>query len=218
VTARAPGRPLKVLVVDDHPVVLEGLRGLLATMPDVEVVGLVGDGAEAVAVAAGTGPDVVIMDLGLPGLDGFEAISRISAAGPATAVLVLTMSEDAESLSAAVRAGARGYLVKGATHEQITHAVRTVADGQALFGNQIAERALAGIAGRADKPLPGLSTREREMLGMLIDGATTNDIARALFVSPKTVRNTMSRIFGKLGAKDRAHAVALALRAGFTRD
>jgi DNA-binding NarL/FixJ family response regulator len=211
-------RPLRVLVVDDHPVVLEGLKCLLATMPDVELVGLVDNGTDAVTNAADTRPDVVIMDLHLPGLDGFTAISQITAACPAAAVLVLTMHEDAESLSAAVRAGARGYLVKGATHDQITHAIRTVADGQALFGSQVAVQALAEIAGRKDRPLPELSVREREMLGMLVDGATTNDIARALFVSPKTVRNTMSRMFGKLGARDRAHAVGLALRAGFTND
>ncbi|GAA1781960.1 response regulator transcription factor [Luedemannella flava] len=207
---------LRVTVADDHPIVLEGLRAVLAAAPDMLLVGTARDGKEAVALTLDQRPDVVVMDLGLPGLDGAGATRQITDACPEVAVLVLTMHDDDESLFAAVRSGARGYLLKGATNDQITDAIRAVARGEALFGAPVAQRLLANVAGAAPAPLPELSSREREILEQLVAGRGTNEIARTLFLSPKTVRNHISSVLSKLHATDRVQAVVIARDAGLT--
>ena len=206
---------LRIVVADDHPIVREGLKAVLSAASDMELVATAANGHDAVTAVAELNPDVVIMDLGLPGLDGVEATRRITAENP-TAVLVLTMHDDDESLFAAIRAGARGYLLKGATNDEILPAIHAVARGEALFGKQVAQRLLDNVAGLSGAPLPELSSREREILQMLVAGRGTNDIARLLYLSPKTVRNNVSNILGKLHATDRAQAIALARDAGLT--
>jgi DNA-binding NarL/FixJ family response regulator len=204
---------LRVVIADDHPVVQQGLTLVLSAASDVDLVGTASNGHEAVALTAEHRPDVVIMDLHMPGLDGVAATRRITADGPA-AVLVLTMHDDDELLFAAIRAGARGYLLKGATNDEILSALHAVARGEALFGAPVAQRLLDNVAGHAALPLPELSGRERQILELLVARCGTNEIARRLFLSPKTVRNNVSSILGKLHVSDRAQAIALARDAG----
>jgi DNA-binding NarL/FixJ family response regulator len=214
--------PTRVLIVDDHPVVREGLAGALAAEDDLTVVGSSADGAEAVQVAADTQPDVVVMDLHMPGLSGIEATRQIVAASPHIAVLVLTMVDEEDSVFAAVRAGARGYLLKGASPEDILRAVRSVARGEAVFGPGVAERMLGYFtdaqARRRPAPFPELTDREREILHLVARGARNADIARHLVISPKTVRNHISNIFTKLQVADRADAIDRAHAAGLGRN
>jgi DNA-binding NarL/FixJ family response regulator len=205
---------LRIVIADDHPVVQQGLKLVLSAAPDVDLVGIASNGHEAVALAAEHRPDVVIMDLHMPGLDGVAATRRITADVQA-AVLVLTMHDDDELLFAAIRAGARGYLLKGATNDEILSAIHAIARGEALFGAPVAQRLLDNVAGHAAAPLPELSARERQILELLVAGCGTNEIARRLFLSPKTVRNNISSILGKLHVSDRAHAIAVARDAGF---
>ena len=209
-----PEGQIRVLVVDDHPVVREGLKAVLAADPDTHCIGSVSTGLDAVSVAARERPDVVIMDLRLPDLDGVEATRRILAENQDVAVLVLTMHDDDESLFSAVRAGARGYLLKGATHADISRAVHAVVRGEAVFGSEVAQRLLDSIHGTVRPPLPELSEREREVLALLVAGHGTHEIARRLYLSPKTVRNHVSHVLGKLDAPDRAQAIARARAAG----
>lgn len=210
--------PTRVLVVDDHPVFTEGLTGTLRAEADLEVVGSCPDGAQAVEVAAEAQPDVVVMDLAMPRLSGIEATRRIVAASPHIGVLVLTMVEEDDSVFTAVRAGARGYLLKGSSPEDIVRAVRSVARGEAVFGPGIAERVLGFFADAHAQPrppaFPELTDREREILGLIAAGARNPDIARRLFISPKTVRNHISNIFSKLQVADRADAIERARAAG----
>jgi DNA-binding NarL/FixJ family response regulator len=212
------GDPTRVLIVDDHPVVRDGLAGVLAAAPDLAVAGACSDGAEAVAAARELQPDAVIIDLHLPGLSGIEATRRIVAASPHVAVLVLTMLDEDDSIFAAVRAGARGYLLKGASPEDIVRGVQSVARGEAVFGPGIAERVLGFFAGIHARPQPAafpeLTERERELLQLIARGARNADIARRLSISPKTVRNHISNIFTKLQVADRADAIARARAAG----
>jgi DNA-binding NarL/FixJ family response regulator len=205
---------LRIVIADDHPVVQQGLKLVLSAAPDVDLVGIASNGHEAVALAAEHRPDVVIMDLHMPGLDGVAATRRITADLQA-AVLVLTMHDDDELLFAAIRAGARGYLLKGATNDEILSAIHAIARGEALFGAPVAQRLLDNVAGHTTAPLPELSARERQILELLVAGSGTNEIARRLFLSPKTVRNNISSILGKLHVSDRAHAIAVARDAGF---
>jgi len=210
---------LKVLVADDHPVFRDGLQVTLDDSPDVEVVGAVADGQAAIEQARRTRPDVVLMDLRMPGVGGIEATARIVAELPATAVVVLTMSEDDDSVFAALRAGARGYLLKEASAEDITRAVRAVAAGEAVFGPRIADRVLAffsaaALRGAAAVPFPQLSDREREVLDLVAQGCDNHTVARRLFLSEKTVRNHVSACLHKLQVASRAEAVALARDAG----
>ena len=198
---------IRVLVVVDHPLFREGLRGLLATVPEVEVVGVAGDGEQAVRQAIGLRPDVVLMDLNLPGTPGLEATRRIVAAAPEVAVLVLTMVDDDDSVVAALRVGAKGYVLKGAAQEEVLDALRTVARGGAVFGAGVAERVLGGRAGRHQ----ALTAREAEVLSLLADGASNGEIAAALGVSLKTVQNHVSRVLAKLQVRDRTQA-ALRMR------
>ena len=224
-TGEAEREPLRVLVCDDHPVYRDGLRLLLGSLPGLEVVGTAADGLEAVARAAELEPDVVVMDLQVPGLHGIEATARMTAASPHLAVLVLTMYDDDESVFAAMRAGARGYLLKGAAQQEIARAVTAVAGGEAIFGPAVARRvasyfsvgAPAAPASAPPEAFPQLTAREREVLDLLAAGRSNSQIASTLFLSPKTVRNNVSNIFAKLQVAGRTEAVIRAREAGLGR-
>jgi DNA-binding NarL/FixJ family response regulator len=202
----------RVLIVDDHPVFRDGLAGLLATVPEVEVVGTAGTAEEALIAVRQAAPDVVLMDINLPGASGVEATRQTTQISPATAVLVISMVDDDDSVFAAMAAGARGYVLKGASAAEITAALRTVASGGAVFGAGVAGRLLARTPARPTAPgRPGdLTAREREVLDLLAEGASNRQIARSLGLSLKTVQNHVSRILDKLQAADRTQA---ALRA-----
>ncbi len=194
---------MRVLVVDDHPLFRDGLANLLGTLPDTEVVGAAADGHEAVRLTEQLTPDVVVMDLNLPGLPGLEAIRRIGRLPRAPAVLVLTMVDDDDSVTAALQVGARGYLLKGAVQEEVAAAIRTVAAGGAVFGAGAAQRVLAG--GR--RPYAAhLTEREAEVLTLVADGRSNPEIARELGVSVKTVQNHVSNVLAKLQVRDRTQA------------
>jgi DNA-binding NarL/FixJ family response regulator len=197
---------IRVLVVDDHPLFRDGLAGLLATVDDVEVVDAVGDGETAVRRSAELAPDVVLMDLNLPGMPGLEAIRRIVARTPSPAVLVLTMVDDDDTVTAALRVGARGYLLKGAVQEEVLAALRTVAGGGVVFGAGAAQRVLAG-----DRRIGDLTPRESEVLALVADGRSNTEIARELGLSLKTVQNHVSNVLAKLQVRDRTQA-ALRMR------
>lgn len=212
---------LRILVAEDHPVFRDGLRALLATVEDAEIVAEAASGEEAVGQASALQPDVVLMDLRMPGIDGLEATRRIVATSPHIAVLVLTMFEDDESVFAALRAGARGYLLKGADQGEILRAIRAVASGEAIFGPIVAKRLIAFFA--TPRPLappafPELTEREREILELIARGHANPAIAQRLVLSPKTVRNHVSNIFSKLQVADRAEAIVRAREAGLGRD
>ncbi|MFD7657507.1 response regulator [Actinosynnema sp. NPDC059797] len=208
---------LRALVVDDHPLFRYGLSAALAAAPGLEVVGEATGGAMAVSMAAALHPDVVVMDLNMPDLGGVEATRRIVAHVPGVRVLVLTMFDDDESVFAAMRAGALGYLLKAARPQQVVRAVRAVGEGEAIFGPAVAARLLACFAGEPPGPVeafPELTGREREVLRLMADGRGNAAIARRLVLSPKTVRNHVSHILRKLHVADRAQAVSRARRAG----
>jgi DNA-binding NarL/FixJ family response regulator len=207
---------LRVVLADDHPMFRQGLRTLLEAL-GTSVVGEAATGPEAVASALACEPDVVLMDLHMPGGNGIEATRQIVRARPSTGVLVLTMFEDDDSVFAAMRAGARGYLLKGAAEEEIARAVAAVAAGEAIYGPTIARRVLAFFAASATRPVaafPELTEREREVLELISRGRSNADIARELYVSDKTVRNHVSNIFAKLRVADRAEAIVRAREAG----
>lgn len=209
---------LRVVVVEDHPMFRAGLVALLGDLDTIEVVGQAASGEQAVEVVAAVLPDVVLMDLHLPGMDGIETTALITAQQPAVAVLALTMLEDADTIVAAVQAGARGYLLKEATPTEIVQALRAVAAGQAVFGGIAATRALAALAtAAAARPLPQLTEREAQILDLMARGLTNAAISERLFLSDKTVRNHVSNIFTKLGVSDRAAAVAQARDVGLGR-
>jgi DNA-binding NarL/FixJ family response regulator len=194
----------RVLLVDDHPMFRAGLRALLTSTPDMDVVGEASTGAEAITQARALGPDIIVMDLHMPDLNGVEATRQILAIAPGTAVLVLSMFDDDDSVFAAMRAGARGYLLKDSDSPEVLRA--------------IAERVLAYLTrplSAYDQQLfPELTTREREILDLMAAGKPNGEIARQLFISPKTVRNNISSIFTKLQVADRAHAIIRARSAG----
>ncbi|SFP90507.1 two component transcriptional regulator, LuxR family [Geodermatophilus dictyosporus] len=207
---------LRVLVCDDSDSFREGLRALLSTSPEVDVVGEAAEGAAAVEAALALQPDVVLMDLTMPGTGGVEATRRLLAHSPHIAVLVLTMAEDDASVFAALQAGARGYLLKGARKAEILRAVQAVTDGGAVLGAPVATRLAALVAGRPrpESVFPELSAREREVLVLLTEHLTNGEIAARLGLSEKTVRNRVSNVLAKLRVATRAEAVAAARRAG----
>ncbi|MDQ2812378.1 MAG: response regulator transcription factor [Actinomycetota bacterium] len=204
---------LRVVVADDHPVFRDGLAMILRER-DVEVVAEVSDGQEAIEATAAHHPDVVLMDLTMPGLGGIEATRRLLAAHPGVAVLVLKMSEDNDSLFAALRAGARGYLLKEAAADDIARAVVTVARGETVLGSRVSTRVLEavhrGLLPGAPVPFPRLTERERQVLELVARGYQNARVAQHLGLSEKTVRNHVSAILAKLPAATRAEAVALA--------
>jgi DNA-binding NarL/FixJ family response regulator len=211
--------PIRVLIADDHPMFRYGLRAALADAEDLEVAGEAADGETAIAAAEEFGVDVILMDLNMPGMNGITAIRELRDRLPHVAVLVLTMFDNDESLFSAMRAGARGYLVKGAEQEQIVRAIRAVVAGEVVFGTGIAERALAYFSaapgsGRAARPFPELTDREVEVLRLVADGLNNTEIARRLHLSEKTVRNHVSSIFAKLRVDDRSQAIVRARRVG----
>jgi DNA-binding NarL/FixJ family response regulator len=208
--------PVRVLVVEDHPLFRRGVVTLLDGVPDLAVAGVAESGEDAVAQAAELRPDVVLMDLQLPGISGIEATRAIVTADPEVRVLVLSLFEDEESVFLALRAGARGYVLKDADEEELTGAIRAVARGEAIFSRAIAGRVLAFFAQprEAPKVFPALTEREREILGLIAQGHPNPSIARRLSLSPKTVANYVSAIFAKLQVADRAEAMIRAREAG----
>ncbi len=210
----------RVLIADDHPLVRQGLRAVLDATDDLEVVGEAADGPEAVTLALEQSPDVVLLDLQMPGLHGIEAMRQILARRPATAVLVLTMFEEDDTVFAAVGAGAAGYLLKGADGVDIVSAVRSVAAGHAVFGPTLAQRLRSWFAAppaTRDVPFPELSDREREILDELAAGRTNAEIGQRLNLSTKTVANNVSRILNKLQLTQRSQAIVQARDAGLGR-
>jgi DNA-binding NarL/FixJ family response regulator len=214
-------RAIRVLIADDHPVFRFGLKALLEAEDGVEVAGEATGGLEAVALAAELTPDVILMDLNMPDLNGLEATRRILQANPETGILVITMFDD-DSVFAAMRAGARGYILKGAEGDETLRAIRAVANGEAIFSPAIAARVMQFMtrpaAFDADTPFPELTARERDVLGLVAEGLTNTAIAERLVLSPKTVRNHVSNIFSKLQVADRAEAIIRARDAGLGRD
>ncbi len=209
---------LRVLVVEDHPLFREGLRLLLDGEAELEVVGVAGTGAAGIDIAAELQPDVVVMDLQLPDLHGLEASRQILATSPHVLILVLTMFDDDDSVFAAMRAGARGYVLKGADQADIVRAVEAVGRGDVIFGPGVADRLLgffaARQASRHHEAFPELTPREHEVLDLIAAGLSNDVIARRLLLSAKTVRNHISNVFTKLQVTDRAEAIVRARRAG----
>ena len=211
------GPDVRVLLADDHPVVRGGLAALLGSLPGVVVVGEAGTGTAAVRETALTRPDVVIMDLRMPELDGVEATRQIVGAHPGVAVLVLTMFDEDAMVAQAVRAGARGYLVKGAEQDEIERAIRTVAAGGVVVAGEVAGALLGRLARPEEAPFPALTDRERQVLDRMAGGAGNAAIAAALGMAPKTVGNHVSAIFAKLAVATRAEAIVRARDAGLGR-
>ncbi|HET7480184.1 MAG TPA: response regulator transcription factor [Rubrobacteraceae bacterium] len=212
----------RVLIADDHPHFRDGLRALLLSAPDVEVVGEARDGEEAVKLAAKLQPDVILMDLNMPGVGGIEATRRILRTSPHISVLVISMYEDDDSVFAALKAGARGYLLKGALKAEILRAIRSVMSGEAIFGAAIARRLMQYFASpgpaAAKDAFPELTEREHEILELIACHETNPEIAKKLHLSQKTVRNHVSNIFTKLQVADRAQAIIRAREAGLGKE
>ena len=207
----------RILVADDHPAFRTGLQQMLQDVADLEVIGEAETGARAVELTQELAPDVVVMDLRMPGIDGIEATRRLQQVAPSAAVIVLTMFEDDDSVYAAMRAGALGYLLKGSQQDEIVRAIRAVAAGEAIFGPEIARRVIAHFstgAGSARQAFPGLTDREREILEKIAGGLGNATIAHELSISLKTVRNHVSNIFTKLQVSDRSAAIVKAREAG----
>ena len=209
---------IRTLIADDHPAFRAGLKLMLATSEEIDVVGEAEDGTQVLGLAAELTPDVVVMDLRMPGVDGIEATRQLVEARPDIGVVVLTMFEDDESVFAAMRAGARGYLLKGAEQDEILRGIRAIAAGEAIFGPSIARRVVEHFAtgtGSAKAQFPTLTDREREVLELIAAGRGNAAIAHDLCLSLKTVRNHVSNIFGKLQVADRAAAIVKARDAGY---
>ena len=212
--------PIRILLADDHPIFRFGMRTLLTSMPDMTVVGEAVTGEEAIQLVESLLPDVVLMDIHMPGMSGIEATAHIRTQHPRTAILIVTMLDD-DSVFAAMRAGARGYLLKGAEPAETLRAIRAVASGEAIFSPGIAERVMHYFAHPVVSParsvtLPELSEREREVLTLIAQGYTNTAIAERLVLSPKTIRNYISEIYSKLQVTDRIQAVLLARESGLS--
>ena len=208
---------VRVLIADDHPLVRQGLQAALAPLPEVEVVAEAATGQAAIREAVLHRPDVVVMDLQMPELNGIDATRELARAVPTAAVLVLTMYDDDDSVFAAMRAGARGYVLKGAEQQEIARAIAAVAAGEAIFGPAVAARVLTYFAtppATTSAPFPELTAREREVLDLLAAGRTNHQIADHLGLSGKTVANHLSAIFAKLQVADRTQAILRARDAG----
>ena len=211
-------RPIQIVIADDHPLFRAGLRALLDSVADTEVVGEAETGEEAVEVALALAPDVVVMDINMPSINGIDATRRIVDESEGVNVLVMTMHDDDEAVFAAIRAGARGYQLKGAAQDETLRAIRAVANGEAIFGPGIAERLQRFLATPPaldpSQAFPQLTDRELEILQLLAQRQTNAEIAAKLFLSQKTVRNYVSAIFAKLQVADRAEAGLVARAAG----
>lgn len=213
--------PIQILLADDHPVFRRGIRALLGIEPDLAIVGEATLGEQAVELAAALQPDVVLMDIQMPGINGIEATRRILHTSPHIRILMVTMYEDDEWVFMALRAGALGYVLKHADEADILRAIRAVARGEAIFSPAVARRVIDYFA--APRPIlppqvfPELTEREREILGLIARGESNGAIAALLFLSPKTVANHVSNIFGKLQVADRAHVIIRAREAGLGR-
>ena len=211
--------PLRVLIADDHPLFRNGMRALLSSSPGIEVADIATNGDEVIERAASLQPDVILMDLQMPGVGGIEATRRILHTSPHIRILVVTMFEDDHSVFAALRAGARGYILKDADEDEILRAISAVGGGEAIFSPAIAQRLIDFFA--APQPVilpqlfPELTDREREVLMLIAQGYNNSDIARRLTLSLKTVANHVSNIFSKLQVADRAQAIIRAREAGF---
>ena len=209
-------QPLRVLIADDHPVFRDGLAALLTSV-GMDVVAEAPNGTDAIAATLEHRPDVVVMDIKMSGLDGIEATRRLRAQGSEAAILILTMFEDDDSVFAALRAGASGYILKDADQDDLTRAIESIARGDVIFGGGVAQKVLtlvrmAKSSGRVT--FPQLTDREREILELVATGANNSSIARRLFLSEKTVRNNVSNIFTKLQVADRSEAIVKARKAG----
>ncbi|MET7876701.1 response regulator transcription factor [Micromonospora profundi] len=203
--------PIRLLIVDDHPVVRDGLRGMFTGDPDFEVVGEARDGAEALALAANRRPDVVLMDLRMPGMDGVTAIGRLVGSGSPAKVLVLTTYDTDADVLPAIEAGATGYLLKDAPREELVRAVRAAARGEAVLSPSVAGRLMGRLRAPAEEPL---SHRELEVLAMVAKGTSNREAAARLFISEATVKTHLLHVYAKLGVNDRAAAVAVAYDRG----
>jgi DNA-binding NarL/FixJ family response regulator len=214
--------PIQVLIADDHRLFREGVKALLATTGDITIVGEAEDGAVAVEQCQTRQPDIVLMDINMPTLNGIQATQQILASHPDTGIIMLTMLEDDASVFAAMRSGARGYVLKGASPDEMLSVIRAVAEGQALFGPAIATRLMnyfqelghTPIAAESESPFPELTERELEVLHLIAQGHNNQEIAQELVISPKTVRNHITSIFSKLQVADRAQAIVMARQAG----
>ncbi|MBI5290308.1 MAG: response regulator transcription factor [Chloroflexi bacterium] len=209
---------IRILIADDHPIFREGLRALLASAPETELVGEATTGDEAVALANTHQPDVIIMDIQMPGINGIEATRRIVRMSPHIGILMVTMFDDDPSVFSAMRAGARGYILKGAKHAEMVRAIRAVSNGEAIFSPTIAARMMEFFSGArpaaALQVFPELTDREREILGLIAQGFKNAEIAEKLVLSGKTVRNHVSNVLSKLQVADRAEAIIRAREAG----
>jgi DNA-binding NarL/FixJ family response regulator len=209
---------IRVLIADDHPLFRDGIRTLLMTAPDLEYAGEAASGNDVVKMAAELQPDVILMDIQMPNTDGIEATHQIIQNSPHIAVLMVTMFDDDHLVFSAMRVGARGYVLKGATHDELQRAIRAAGNGEAIFSPNVASRMMAFFANmrpaKFPQVFPDLSDREREILNLIAQGNKNPDIAAHLVLSPKTVRNHVSNILSKLQVADRAEAILKARKAG----
>jgi len=215
------GEPIQVLIADDHPMFRDGLRMLFSAAEAFALVGEATTGEQAVALAEELQPDVILMDIKMPGINGVEAARRILRTSPHIGILILTMFENDDSIFAAVCAGARGYLLKGADEEEITRAIQAVSHGEAIFSPNIAQKLMTYFArfrGESSNIFPDLTPREYEILTLLAKGYSNPQIAQELVLSARTVRNHVSNIFSKLQVSDRAQVIIRAREAGFGKD
>jgi DNA-binding NarL/FixJ family response regulator len=209
---------IRLFIADDHQLFREGLRALFLSLDDIEVVGEASDGQTAIDQIAELQPDVVLMDIQMPGVNGIEATRRVTTTSPHIGTIILTMFDDDDSVFAAMRAGARGYILKGADQQEMLRTIRAVSDGEALFGPEIASRLMdffSGLSPQSPPELfPELTERECEVLEFIARGHNNQEIADQLFIANKTVRNHVSNIFSKLQVADRAQAIIRAREAG----